>query len=40
MLRPGVTPRTVEIDLKVQDQLPFHGNVGRCHVSLNEEWRA
>ena len=27
VLRPGVTPGTVEIDLKVQDQLPFHGNV-------------
>ena len=28
VLRPGVTPGTVEIDLKVQDQLPFHGNIG------------
>jgi hemolysin activation/secretion protein len=28
VLRPGVTPGTVEVDLKVQDQLPFHGNVG------------
>jgi hemolysin activation/secretion protein len=27
VMRPGVTPGTVEIDLKVQDQLPFHGNV-------------
>jgi hemolysin activation/secretion protein len=27
VLRPGVTPGTVEIDLKVQDQRPFHGNV-------------
>ncbi len=27
MLRPGKTPGTVEIDLKVQDQLPLHGNV-------------
>lgn len=27
VLRPGKTPGTVEVDLKVQDQLPFHGNV-------------
>lgn len=27
VLRPGKTPGTVEIDLKVQDQLPLHGNV-------------
>jgi hemolysin activation/secretion protein len=27
VLRPGVTPGTVEVDLKVQDQLPLHGNV-------------
>lgn len=27
VLRPGKTPGTVEIDLKVRDQLPFHGNV-------------
>lgn len=27
VLRPGVTPGTVEVDLKVLDQLPFHGNV-------------
>ena len=27
VLRPGKTPGTVEVDLKVQDQLPLHGNV-------------
>ncbi|MBA4261867.1 MAG: ShlB/FhaC/HecB family hemolysin secretion/activation protein [Comamonadaceae bacterium] len=27
VLRPGKTPGTVEVDLKVQDRLPFHGNV-------------
>lgn len=27
VLRPGRTPGTVEVDLKVQDTLPFHGNV-------------
>ncbi len=27
VLRPGKTPGTVEVDLKVQDRLPLHGNV-------------
>ena len=27
VLRPGKTPGTVEIDLKVKDRLPLHGNV-------------
>ena len=27
VLRPGKTPGTVEVDLKVQDQLPLHGSV-------------
>ncbi|WP_237763312.1 ShlB/FhaC/HecB family hemolysin secretion/activation protein [Thiobacillus denitrificans] len=27
VLRPGKTPGTVEVDLKVKDQLPLHGNV-------------
>ena len=27
VLRPGKTPGTVEVDLKVQDKLPLHGNV-------------
>lgn len=27
VLRPGKTPGTVEVDLKVKDTLPFHGNV-------------
>lgn len=27
VLRPGRTPGTVEVDLKVQDQMPVHGNV-------------
>lgn len=27
VLRPGKTPGTVEVDLKVQDHLPFHGNI-------------
>jgi hemolysin activation/secretion protein len=27
VLRPGKTPGTVEVDLKVQDELPLHGNV-------------
>ncbi len=27
VLRPGKTPGTVEVDLKVRDQLPLHGNV-------------
>jgi len=27
VLRPGKTPGTVEVDLKVQDRLPFHGNL-------------
>ena len=27
VLRPGKTPGTVEVDLKVQDQLPLHGNI-------------
>lgn len=27
VLRPGKTPGTVEVDLKVQDRLPFHGSV-------------
>lgn len=27
VLRPGKTPGTVEVDLKVQDTLPFHGSV-------------
>lgn len=27
VLRPGKAPGTVEVDLKVQDQLPLHGNV-------------
>ncbi len=27
VLRPGKTPGTVEVDMKVQDQLPLHGNV-------------
>lgn len=27
VLRPGKTPGTVEVDLKVEDKLPLHGNV-------------
>lgn len=27
VLRPGKTPGTVEVDLKVQDRLPFHGGL-------------
>jgi hemolysin activation/secretion protein len=27
VLRPGKTPGTVEVDLKVQDRFPFHGSV-------------
>lgn len=27
VLRPGRTPGTVEVDLKVEDRLPFHGSV-------------
>lgn len=27
VLRPGKTPGTVEVDLKVQDRLPLHGNI-------------
>ena len=27
VLRPGKTPGTVEVDLKVQDKLPLHGNL-------------
>ncbi|WP_251140665.1 ShlB/FhaC/HecB family hemolysin secretion/activation protein [Rhodoferax sp. U11-2br] len=27
VLRPGKTPGTVEVDLKVQDELPLHGNM-------------
>ena len=27
VLRPGKTPGTVEVDLKVKDELPLHGNV-------------
>lgn len=27
VLRPGKTPGTVDVDLKVQDKLPFHGSV-------------
>jgi hemolysin activation/secretion protein len=27
VLRPGKTPGTVEVDLKVQDSLPLHGNI-------------
>ena len=27
VLRPGITPGTVDVDLKVQDQFPLHGSV-------------
>lgn len=35
VLRPGKTPGTVEVDLKVKDQLPLHGN-----VELNDRYSA
>lgn len=48
VLRPGKTPGTVEVDLKVQDQLPLHGNVElndrysqdttRTRLSANLRW--
>lgn len=33
VLRPGKTPGTVEVDLKVQDKLPLHGS-----VELNDQY--
>lgn len=48
VLRPGRTPGTVEVDLKVQDQKPYHGNVdvndrysqdtSRLRASTNFRW--
>lgn len=48
VLRPGKTPGTVEVDLKVQDQRPFHGNVelndryspdtSRSRLSASARW--
>lgn len=48
VLRPGKTPGTVEVDLKVQDELPMHGNVelndrysqdtSRTRLSANLRW--
>ena len=48
VLRPGKTPGTVEVDLKVIDTLPFHGNVElndrysqdttRTRLSANLRW--
>lgn len=35
VLRPGKTPGTVEVDLKVQDELPLHGS-----VELNDRYSA
>lgn len=35
VLRPGKTPGKVEVDLKVQDQLPFHGG-----IELNNRYSA
>lgn len=35
VLRPGKTPGTVEVDLKVQDKLPFHGS-----IELNNKYTA
>lgn len=35
VLRPGKTPGTVEVDLKVKDQLPLHGS-----VELNDRYSA
>lgn len=48
VLRPGKTPGTVEVDLKVQDRFPFHGSVElndryspdttRTRASANLRW--
>ena len=48
VLRPGKTPGTMEVDLKVQDQLPLHGSVEvndrysqdtqRARLSANVRW--
>lgn len=48
VLRPGKTPGTVEVDLKVQDRLPLHGSVelndryspdtSRTRASANLRW--
>jgi len=48
LLRPGKTPGTVEVELKVQDELPLHGSVeannrysegtSPNHVSANIRW--
>ena len=48
VLRPGKTPGTVEVDLKVKDQLPLHGSVelndrysqdtSRTRLSANLRW--
>lgn len=48
VLRPGKAPGTVEVDLKVQDELPLHGNLelndrysqdtSRTRLSANLRW--
>lgn len=48
VLRPGKTPGTVEVDLKVKDELPLHGNVEvndrysqdttRTRINFNARW--
>lgn len=41
VLRPGHTPNSAEVELKVTDQLPLHGSIelNNNHAQFNKPWR-